>query len=114
MVFIFLLSVIYVCTDMLIHSYSLFSTFVHVLCSGRLMQGKSQSSFSVSFKNMKKSPSLQSLDDLSIDSYLLEDCDNYSLLERGTCTLKHLVLLAYVFSFMHKLYYVSDHKGAVL
>ncbi|RXN21263.1 UHRF1-binding 1-like isoform X2 [Labeo rohita] len=52
------------------------------MSSGRLMQGKSQSSFSVSFKNMKKSPSLQSLDDLSIDSYLLEDCDNYSLLER--------------------------------
>ncbi|XP_048010588.1 UHRF1-binding protein 1-like isoform X5 [Megalobrama amblycephala] len=52
------------------------------MSSGRLMQGKSQSSFSVSFKNMKKSPSLQSLDDLSIDSYSLEDCDSYSLLER--------------------------------
>lgn len=52
------------------------------MSSGRLMQGKSQSSFSVSFKNMKKSPSLQSLDDLSMDSYLLEDCDSYSLLDR--------------------------------
>uniref|UniRef100_A0A8C2B6V6 UHRF1 binding protein 1-like n=1 Tax=Cyprinus carpio TaxID=7962 RepID=A0A8C2B6V6_CYPCA len=52
---------------------------------GRLIQGKSQSSFSVSFsKIMKKSPSLQSLDDLSNDSYSLEDCDSYSLLERGT------------------------------
>ncbi|XP_051974044.1 UHRF1-binding protein 1-like isoform X1 [Xyrauchen texanus] len=51
------------------------------MSSGRLMQGKSQSSFSVSYKNMKKSPSLQSLDDLS-DSYSLEDCDTYSLLER--------------------------------
>uniref|UniRef100_A0A671L4H5 UHRF1-binding protein 1-like n=1 Tax=Sinocyclocheilus anshuiensis TaxID=1608454 RepID=A0A671L4H5_9TELE len=53
------------------------------MSSGRLIQGKSQSSFSVSFsKIMKKSPSLQSLDDLSIDSYSLEDCDSYSLLER--------------------------------
>uniref|UniRef100_A0A9J8CDR4 Bridge-like lipid transfer protein family member 3B n=1 Tax=Cyprinus carpio carpio TaxID=630221 RepID=A0A9J8CDR4_CYPCA len=52
------------------------------MSSGRLIQGKSQSSISVSFKNMKKSPSLQSLDDFSIDSYLLEDCDSYSLLER--------------------------------
>ncbi|XP_052410497.1 UHRF1-binding protein 1-like isoform X11 [Carassius gibelio] len=53
------------------------------MSSGRLIQGKSQSSFSVSFsKLMKKSPSLQSLDDVSIDSYSLEDCDSYSLLER--------------------------------
>uniref|UniRef100_A0A8C2ICR1 UHRF1 binding protein 1-like n=1 Tax=Cyprinus carpio TaxID=7962 RepID=A0A8C2ICR1_CYPCA len=53
------------------------------MSSGRLIQGKSQSSFSVSFsKIMKKSPSLQSLDDLSNDSYSLEDCDSYSLLER--------------------------------
>ncbi|XP_059367208.1 bridge-like lipid transfer protein family member 3B isoform X4 [Carassius carassius] len=53
------------------------------MSSGRLIQGKSQSSFSVSFsKIMKKSPSLQSLDDVSIDSYSLEDCDSYSLLER--------------------------------
>uniref|UniRef100_A0A8C2HDC5 UHRF1 binding protein 1-like n=1 Tax=Cyprinus carpio TaxID=7962 RepID=A0A8C2HDC5_CYPCA len=81
-------------TDMLIHSHThRFLRFVHVLCSGRLIQGKSQSSISVSFKNMKKSPSLQSLDDFSIDSYLLEDCDSYSLLERGTCTLEHNVLL---------------------
>lgn len=54
------------------------------LCySGRLMRDRSQSSFSVSYKNMKKSPSLQSLDNISIDSYLMEDGDTYSLLERG-------------------------------
>uniref|UniRef100_A0AAQ5ZKI4 Chorein N-terminal domain-containing protein n=1 Tax=Amphiprion ocellaris TaxID=80972 RepID=A0AAQ5ZKI4_AMPOC len=50
---------------------------------GRLMRDRSQSSFSVSYKNMKKSPSLQSLDNISIDSYLMEDGDTYSLLERG-------------------------------
>ncbi|XP_060886272.1 UHRF1-binding protein 1-like isoform X2 [Labrus mixtus] len=50
--------------------------------SGRLMRDRSQSSFSVSYKNMKKSPSLQSLDNISIDSYLMEDGDTYSLLER--------------------------------
>nr|XP_057934390.1 UHRF1-binding protein 1-like isoform X2 [Doryrhamphus excisus] len=50
--------------------------------SGRLMRDRSQSSFSVSYKNMKKSPSLQSLDNISIDSYLLEDGDTYSLMER--------------------------------
>ncbi|KAG7460347.1 hypothetical protein JOB18_023998 [Solea senegalensis] len=49
---------------------------------GRLMRDRSQSSFSVSYKNMKKSPSLQSLDNISIDSYLMEDGDAYSLLER--------------------------------
>uniref|UniRef100_A0A674PMK1 Bridge-like lipid transfer protein family member 3B n=1 Tax=Takifugu rubripes TaxID=31033 RepID=A0A674PMK1_TAKRU len=49
---------------------------------GRLMRDRSQSSFSVSYKNMKKSPSLQSLDNISIDSYLMEDGDTYSLLER--------------------------------
>uniref|UniRef100_A0A8C1JIZ5 UHRF1 binding protein 1-like n=1 Tax=Cyprinus carpio TaxID=7962 RepID=A0A8C1JIZ5_CYPCA len=78
--------IIYVGTNMLIHSHAhSFLLFVHILCSGRLIQGKSQSSFSVSFsKIMKKSPSLQSLDDLSNDSYSLEDCDSYSLLERGT------------------------------
>uniref|UniRef100_A0A671MNS1 UHRF1-binding protein 1-like n=1 Tax=Sinocyclocheilus anshuiensis TaxID=1608454 RepID=A0A671MNS1_9TELE len=71
--------VFYVSTDILIHSHThCFLLFVHVLCSGRLIQGKSQSSLSVTFKNMKKSPSLQSLDDLSIDSYLLEDCDSYN------------------------------------
>uniref|UniRef100_A0A8C2ZXS4 Bridge-like lipid transfer protein family member 3B n=1 Tax=Cyclopterus lumpus TaxID=8103 RepID=A0A8C2ZXS4_CYCLU len=51
-------------------------------CCGRLMRDRSQSSFSVSYKNMKKSPSLQSLDNISIDSYLMEDGDTYSLLER--------------------------------
>uniref|UniRef100_A0A8C5GWL3 Chorein N-terminal domain-containing protein n=1 Tax=Gouania willdenowi TaxID=441366 RepID=A0A8C5GWL3_GOUWI len=56
---------------------------VCMCCSGRLMRDRSQSSFSVSYKNMKKSPSLQSLDNISIDSYLLEDGDAYSLLERG-------------------------------
>uniref|UniRef100_A0A665W6S5 Uncharacterized protein n=1 Tax=Echeneis naucrates TaxID=173247 RepID=A0A665W6S5_ECHNA len=50
--------------------------------SGRLMRDRSQSSFSVSYKNMKKSPSLQSLDNISIDSYLMEDGDTCSLLER--------------------------------
>lgn len=59
------------------------SACVCVCYSGRLMRDRSQSSFSVSYKNMKKSPSLQSLDNLSIDSYLMEDGDNYSLLERG-------------------------------
>ncbi|XP_053270577.1 UHRF1-binding protein 1-like [Pleuronectes platessa] len=49
---------------------------------GRLMRDRSQSSFSVSYKNMKKSPSLQSLDNISIDSYQMEDGDAYSLLER--------------------------------
>ncbi|KAL3048183.1 hypothetical protein OYC64_006872 [Pagothenia borchgrevinki] len=50
--------------------------------SGRLIRDRSQSSFAVSYKNMKKSPSLQSLDNISIDSYLMEDGDTYSLLER--------------------------------
>ncbi|XP_076014978.1 bridge-like lipid transfer protein family member 3B isoform X1 [Genypterus blacodes] len=52
------------------------------ISSGRLMRDRSQSSFSVSYKNMKKSPSLQSLDNISIDSYLMEDGDAYNLLER--------------------------------
>uniref|UniRef100_A0A667ZFM1 Bridge-like lipid transfer protein family member 3B n=1 Tax=Myripristis murdjan TaxID=586833 RepID=A0A667ZFM1_9TELE len=71
------------------HSLSLSLSFPFNLwaicfcCSGRLMRDRSQSSFSVSYKNMKKSPSLQSLDNISIDSYLMEDGDTYSLLERG-------------------------------
>uniref|UniRef100_A0A8B9R7J9 Chorein N-terminal domain-containing protein n=1 Tax=Astyanax mexicanus TaxID=7994 RepID=A0A8B9R7J9_ASTMX len=65
-----------------IHEHTL--TGVCCVCfSGRLMRDRSQSSFSVSYKNMKKSPSLQSLDNISIDSYLLEDCDSYSLMERA-------------------------------
>lgn len=57
-----------------------------VCCSGRLMRDRSQSSFAVTYKNMKKSPSLQSLDNVSIDSYLLEDGDTFSLMERGAGT----------------------------
>uniref|UniRef100_A0A673A465 Uncharacterized protein n=1 Tax=Sphaeramia orbicularis TaxID=375764 RepID=A0A673A465_9TELE len=61
------------------------------ISSGRLMRDRSQSSFSVSYKNMKKSPSLQSLDNISIDSYLMEDGDTYSLLERGAANSMHSV-----------------------
>lgn len=68
------------------------------------MRDRSQSSFSVSYKNMKKSPSLQSLDNISIDSYLMEDGDTYSLLERGqneTC------FFSLYFSFQSFLLHIS-------
>ncbi|XP_057179715.1 UHRF1-binding protein 1-like isoform X2 [Triplophysa rosa] len=71
-----------VVSDLLSSTHSRSTSLYSMSNIGRLIQGKSQSSFSVTYKNMKKSPSLQSLDDFSIDSYLLEDCDTYSLLER--------------------------------
>ncbi|XP_059181729.1 UHRF1-binding protein 1-like isoform X2 [Centropristis striata] len=72
-----------VVSDLLSSSNSSRSTSLYSISNiGRLMRDRSQSSFSVSYKNMKKSPSLQSLDNISIDSYLMEDGDTYSLLER--------------------------------
>ncbi|XP_029350948.1 bridge-like lipid transfer protein family member 3B isoform X2 [Echeneis naucrates] len=72
-----------VVSDLLSSSNSSRSTSLYSMSNiGRLMRDRSQSSFSVSYKNMKKSPSLQSLDNISIDSYLMEDGDTCSLLER--------------------------------
>ncbi|KAM4711967.1 bridge-like lipid transfer protein family member 3B isoform 3-T3 [Anableps anableps] len=72
-----------VVSDLLSSSNSSRSTSLYSMSNiGRLMRDRSQSSFSVSYKNMKKSPSLQSLDNISIDSYLMEDGDTYSLMER--------------------------------
>ncbi|XP_031714638.1 bridge-like lipid transfer protein family member 3B isoform X1 [Anarrhichthys ocellatus] len=72
-----------VVSDLLSSSNSSRSTSLYSMSNiGRLMRDRSQSSFSVSYKNMKKSPSLQSLDNISIDSYVMEDGDTYSLLER--------------------------------
>ncbi|XP_030575903.1 bridge-like lipid transfer protein family member 3B isoform X1 [Archocentrus centrarchus] len=72
-----------VVSDPLSSSNSSRSTSLYSMSNiGRLMRDRSQSSFSVSYKNMKKSPSLQSLDNISIDSYLMEDGDTYSLMER--------------------------------
>ncbi|XP_061663109.1 UHRF1-binding protein 1-like isoform X2 [Syngnathoides biaculeatus] len=72
-----------VVSDLLSSSSTSRSTSLYSMSNiGRLMRDRSQSNFSVSYKNTKKSPSLQSLDNVSIDSYLLEDGDSYSLLER--------------------------------
>uniref|UniRef100_A0A8C8E0I4 Bridge-like lipid transfer protein family member 3B n=1 Tax=Oryzias sinensis TaxID=183150 RepID=A0A8C8E0I4_9TELE len=100
------------------------------LCSsGRLMRDRSQSSFSVSYKNMKKSPSLQSLDNISIDSYLMEDGDTYSLLERGqnktcfflftspfrvSCYISHLDLFCYHKTSQDQLHTFSGLQVSVL
>ncbi|KAM8910542.1 bridge-like lipid transfer protein family member 3B isoform 1-T1 [Spinachia spinachia] len=72
-----------VVSDLFSSSNSSRSTSLYSMSNiGRLMRDRSQSSLSVSYKNMK-SPSLQSLDNVSIDSYLMEDGDAaYSLLER--------------------------------
>ncbi|XP_068611139.1 bridge-like lipid transfer protein family member 3B [Brachionichthys hirsutus] len=71
-----------VVSDLLSSSNSSRSASLYSMSNiGRLMRDRSQSSYSVSYKNMKKSPSLQSLDNISIDSYLMEDGDAYSLLE---------------------------------
>uniref|UniRef100_A0A3B3ZGW3 Uncharacterized protein n=1 Tax=Periophthalmus magnuspinnatus TaxID=409849 RepID=A0A3B3ZGW3_9GOBI len=71
-----------VVSDLLSSSNSSRSTSLYSMSNiGRLMRDRSQSNFSVSYKNMKKSPSLQSLDNISIDS-CMEDGDPYNLLER--------------------------------
>ncbi|XP_028811210.1 bridge-like lipid transfer protein family member 3B isoform X2 [Denticeps clupeoides] len=76
-----------VVSDLLSSTNSRSTSLYSISNIGRLMRDRSQTNFAVSFKNMKKSPSLQSLDNISIDSYLLEDCDAYSLLERDDVSL---------------------------
>uniref|UniRef100_A0A8C6UHU3 UHRF1 binding protein 1-like n=1 Tax=Neogobius melanostomus TaxID=47308 RepID=A0A8C6UHU3_9GOBI len=62
-------------------AYTYKFTLLGIFYFGRLMRDRSQSNFSVTYKNMKKSPSLQSLDNISIDS-CMEDGDPYNLLEK--------------------------------
>ncbi|XP_076862892.1 bridge-like lipid transfer protein family member 3B isoform X1 [Brachyhypopomus gauderio] len=69
-------------SDLLTSTHTRSTSLYSISNIGRLMRDRSQSNYSVSYKNMKKSPSLQSLDSISIDSYLMEDGDGYGLLEK--------------------------------